>query len=306
MSFARVNPAGWASGAKLTSTQQNTADARWPSVFDLVGGATVTGAATWASGSTLTIASGSTLAIASGATFSIAANPSLSGSMFIASGGAIEAASGGTLATLSGSTLTISSGTTATCAATLTVSGSGKVQTATGGRIVLGDNDYPQFSATRNISRAYPVAAIVMPSTFTGWTLGADGMLSTAGAATVDFYMPRAPLDGLTLASVDLYYTPTSSGDINTLAGSFAMYRRTSAITAGASIPGWTQIGGSGTVAATSLNVVNKITISPAVTVSGTDQCKFHIADLHGGTYAGGTTFHQIVLNYTASGMIMP
>lgn len=42
MSFARANPAGWAFGETLTSTQMNTSDAYWPDAVDAGSGGTYT------------------------------------------------------------------------------------------------------------------------------------------------------------------------------------------------------------------------------------------------------------------------
>jgi hypothetical protein len=79
------------------------------------------------------------------------------------------------------------------------------IQTTTGGRIQLGDNDYPTFSATRSISRALPI--IIQQGPNFNWTVTNEG--STSNSLGVSGYMDitAALIDGSTLSSVDVYFS---------------------------------------------------------------------------------------------------
>ena len=96
-------------------------------------------------------------------------------------------------------------GASITCPNT-TMTGAGSLLTTTsGGRIVLGDNDYPQYSAPRTFQRCLPF--LVQQGSNLNWIVDGDG--STAQAypglqGTVD--LSRTLIDGSILTAVDLYF----------------------------------------------------------------------------------------------------
>lgn len=96
-------------------------------------------------------------------------------------------------------------GASITCPNT-TMTGAGSLLTTTsGGRIVLGDNDYPQYSAPRTFQRCLPF--LVQQGSNLNWLVDIDG--STANGAvglqgTCD--ISRTLVDGSILTAVDLYF----------------------------------------------------------------------------------------------------
>lgn len=117
MSFSRANASGWSAGDKLTTTQANQIDIDHANAVDKTGD-TLT--------ATITLGAAGKLAVGN-ATASVDANVSGAKITASVSGAKISASAAGAL-----------------------------IKTETGGRLQLGDNDWPTFSANRTKSRTVP------------------------------------------------------------------------------------------------------------------------------------------------------
>lgn len=293
MAFSKTWPSGVAALQVLTHTEFTALDNDHANAVDKTGDTITSGhTITWGYGAILALANGGAINGVAGAAFNFA------GDMLLTGGLATFTAEAGTTFVLKG-TCGVYAG------ATFDVSGaSTRIKTASGGRIVLGDNDYPTFSATRNFARGVSLAGIVLPSGTTGWTVGANGLTSTASGANIsNFAVPQRLMDGATLASIDLYVTPSTT--TATLGGLFTAYRRT--LATGAGLAAWTSLGSvSISGASWTDGLVHKVTATVGAVISAADQFSFSIGDQTGGAYAGGSVYHHMVFNYTAGGLLMP
>ena len=101
---------------------------------------------------------------------------------------------------ISGADATLSSG------KKITVTGSGsKIITASGGRFVLGDNDYPTFSAARSAARVLPANATV----YTTMETTSGTSQQTAAGQLFQLQIPSI-FHGATLLSAQAFFVPSS------------------------------------------------------------------------------------------------
>jgi hypothetical protein len=122
--------------------------------------------------------------------------------------GPITVANGAGIILESGAVLRTEVGSTSTVEGTVTVTGaSGLVTTATGGRIVHGDNDYPELAighTGRSMTRVYSFAALPRAGKVTS-AISAETV--AAGGAEL-FVLPVH--NGATLSSVEVRFVPTT------------------------------------------------------------------------------------------------
>lgn len=192
MTISRVNPAGWAFDSTLTSAQINQLDIDHANALDKS---------------------------TAGDTLSGIIDVAATGGLFLnASGASITAATSGAViaAELGGQ---------------IQVTGPGSLMTtSSGGRIQLGDNDYPQFSATRTRTVVQPLE---FPVVQTGYTLtsaitGGLGGIYLTGTATGNeqaFYLDKLH-DGAGLSQVELaFFVGGSHSSLPLNFPSLAIYR---------------------------------------------------------------------------------
>jgi hypothetical protein len=243
---------------------------------------------TWGSGAILALASGGAINGVAGAAFNFA------GDMLLTGGMATFTAEAGTTFVLKG-TCGVYAG------ATFDVSGaSTQIKTASGGRIVLGDNDYPTFSATRSIpSRVWNLGAVTIPTGTTGYTVTSEGVACGTPGSTISLAVPWHLHDNATLATVDVFVLPWLGAHGGSSMGSATLYRRT--LASGATPPGWTSVGSvslSGT--GWGNGNIQKCTITAGITVAPGDVFKLVVIDENAaGTYTGGNVFMACEFNYS-------
>lgn len=186
MTFSRIRPLGWGFGNKLSSAEENQMDINLSKAVDKTGD-TITGTETFASGAKIVMANGSQQNLQSGS--NVVMDP---GSTFSGTG----AVSG-----------------------TLTASGAGaKFKTSTGGRIELGDNDWPTFSTPRTRTVIVPIVHCnpVKSNGAASWSVKYDGTNGTAafvssGTTGGEFTFDLPQLhNGAYVLSIDLWFLPTS------------------------------------------------------------------------------------------------
>lgn len=305
MTFARVKPTGWSRGETLTTAEINALDTNQANAVDKTGGTTITGSITWGSGSSAAWNNGSSVTQQAGSTWT------LEGATSIPTGVTVTFAGGSTL-NVAGSTdfagTTTFSG-AVTMSGTLTVSGAGKVKTSASGRIELGDNDYPTFSATRSRSVRIGItpALAYWASTYTDFTYDSStpGMTSaTLGAA---FVVPLHGLhNGATLSTLDVYFTPRVTTTTPATPPSVQLYRR--AITAGAAIGAQTALSGTATQSYTpggDYNDGKALIMTYTCTTNNVIDTASYIyylvvTDESGAGAVVGNRYHAVVCNYTA------
>ena len=299
MSFTKINPPGWASGDTLTHTQITALDTDHANAVDKTGD-TVTGAVAFGAGSSLTIAAGITATVSDGGALVVAGTETISGTANVATGGALTVQSGASFTLNTGSSNSFRELVTVTKSA----GANGTIQTASGGRFVLGDSDWVQMSSARALTgKSIHFGAITLPQGTTGWQTTLQGLQSTAAGATIQFPVQRHLMDGATLATVDIYVYPAPGSHGSSLGGSVTLYRRT--LTAGSGLPGWTSIG-TASLSATGWGDgnVKKVTITPAVALTSSDFVSIGVVDenVGSGTYPVSAAYNIIlgaVLNYT-------
>ena len=180
MTFSRINPPSWGVGAKLTAAQINALDIQLAKALDKTGDTVSSGtiafgtsqtithagflsvsgtlattglvgfnggtAAQFASASSCAFASGSTTTFQFGSTLSIATlGATLTGKLAIPAPGYIDVQAGGLIQFATTAQLTMLGN-------QYVSSGTGRITTTAGGRIVLSDNDWIQISAARTLS----------------------------------------------------------------------------------------------------------------------------------------------------------
>jgi len=205
MTISRVNPGSWAANAELTTTQANGLDRNIGVLATDKTGDAITG------------------------TITLQGAFSLSGTLTQAGTATAFGSNWTWLESAAQQTINAPGGVNVTAGGVANVSGA-MFRTVSGGRIQLADNDYPTFSASRQIVRMVDLASIVrLPSATTTWLPTVDGVQSrslTPGTLVVP--MPRhLLLNGATLSRVDLYYTPAATS-VTTLPASFAGFAMTS------------------------------------------------------------------------------
>lgn len=195
MTFSRIRPLGWGFGNKLSSAEENQMDINLSKAVDKTGD-TIAGTETFASGSKIVMKSGSEFKAEFGAT------TNFYGYTYLKSGARLSFDPGGLIEG------------TPTLNGILTVDGMGhSIATSAGGRFVLGDNDWVEFSTPRTHSVILPFTNL-NPRTTLGWTydislLAPLPVLSNQGVGGGGgFDCILSPLHhGATLSSVDVWFS---------------------------------------------------------------------------------------------------
>lgn len=92
----------------------------------------------------------------------------------------------------------------------LIIDGAGSQFQTSGGHIVLGDNDNPQFSANRTLVRVAPFV-VQQGQTFSGWTVNRNSSKAFTGLGlTGNADISRFLIDGAALRSIDVYFAVTT------------------------------------------------------------------------------------------------
>lgn len=212
MSFTRVRPLGWSFGDKLASAEATQIDLNVSRAVDkTVAGDTIAGPLTWASGASIVMNNGSSQVFQSG-----------SGLFF--NTGSATFTTGSTLNMQPLSTLNFSSSRitgNAELLGSIVVSGTGFFQTSSGGRFILGDNDWPQFSSTRTRTVMCPLANLnprLISGTISINFITIGDFLSIkdedafAGSIFTCNFPESSMHNGATLSSVELwFYAPTKA-----------------------------------------------------------------------------------------------
>ncbi len=298
--FTRANGAGWAANAELTAAQCNQIDLDHAASVNRTGGSitgtvnvttaagtvTVEGGATpgaleWESGSTTTFQSGSTLTWAAASVPTIACASEWTG------------------------VVTLSSGTAHLIDGTPVGGLSAKLKTASGGRLQLGDGDFPTFSANRSRVLCVDLAAIEVVYG-TGWLQQVDGLRGpgTANAGTVPLGV-RWLHNGAKLASAAIYFTPAST-HLALPATPLAMGITSRLVAAGAALPARVLVSAATSYAPVTLADYNNgrvkvFTHTPAAPPTLNTQLReyaLQVVDENGAGALAGCIFHQVVLTF--------
>lgn len=231
MSFTKVKPGGWGVNEILTSAQQTQLDADHALALDKTGDTTTgdihagTGTALWIDGGgSLKISSGSSVLVNSGATVSavlggtsfIDLNSSTATLNAIASGAKIQASVSGASIEANASGAKIQANASGASieanvsGALIQATAAGAlIKTATGGRISLGDSDFPLLpvghSGRSRLIHIHP--QVVSVGSFSYGT-GAGGIAAAVGNATANgTYLLLSPVhDGATLSTVTIAF----------------------------------------------------------------------------------------------------
>jgi len=215
---------------------------------------------------------------------------------------------GPTNATLSGGYINVKS----SAIMTVTVASS-LVQTASGGRIVLGDADWPTFSATRSITRAIDFGECQNIFSLSGvgtWTVGSNGLIAPAVAAPptpADIVVPiHPPHDGATLQNVDIFFTPNTSPS-RTPATNIAANILTRQMTSGGVLPTrskWltSDVAYTFPGAATYIDgKVKSVSVGTSLVFApSTTQYALYLKDEGSTNAVGGTVFHGAIFTFSS------
>lgn len=193
MTFSRIRPLGWGFGNKLSSAEENQMDINLSKAVDKTGD-TITGTETLASGSKIVMKSGSEFKAEFGAT------TNFYGYTYLKSGARLSFDPGGLIEG------------TPTLNGILTVDGMGhSIATSAGGRFVLGDNDWVEFSTSRSYSKIINLMTLGPVGSLGTWVpevsvfAAYSGFKSTTTGSTFVAELPPLHL-GATLDSVDLWF----------------------------------------------------------------------------------------------------
>lgn len=277
MAITKVNLPGWGFGDKLASAQINSFDTKIITALDkTTAGDQLAGVVTMAATAALR-------ASTSGAKISATV-----------SGAKIEA-------TTSGATIEASGG------ADIIVTGAGStLATASGGRISLGDNDYPVFSSNRSIARVANLAAHAMletggtPTISSGSGGDVPSVMGNGDSQPIEVDITNLLHSGATLNTCTLYMYATVHSNLPAVFPHFILRRKplgaiqsVQSLSAGvataspANLAAWNSVEYAWSITCTTNNVIDKSTYTYSI----------HIEDENGANSAPGNLYAQFVLN---------
>ena len=195
-------------------------------------------------------------------------------------------------------------GASITCPNT-TMTGAGSLLTTTsGGRIVLGDNDYPQYSAPRTFQRCLPF--LVQQGSNLNWLVDIDG--STANGAvglngTVD--LSRTLVDASILTAVDVYfYVGQTHASVPAVMPKFTLYQLNSSAALLPIATGNVSNPGTGAAWYAAGAIQNFTLIVPSLTIDRANGTYYvTVIDESGANSLTGNIYQSLRLTYTRTDM---